>query len=198
MTDPTPFPSPTVGNPYAPPQDMSPATVMGDAEQIRQAHLSHEASVKSIGLLYMLGAIILVPVGIVMFGAAFLGDSLSFDGMESRVVTAVVGLIYVGIGLLQGFTALGLRSFQPWARIASIVLSAIGLLGVPIGTLISIYFLYLLLCKKGQYLFTPEYRQIIASTPHMKYRTSLAAWILLGLVILLIIVLIIAAIVSGI
>jgi hypothetical protein len=73
------------------------------------------------------------------------------------------------------------------------VLAAIGLLGVPFGTLINGYILYLLLSHKGQRIFAADYPEIVAATPHIKYRTSAAVWVLLGLVALLIVGLLMAA-----
>ena len=51
------------------------------------------------------------------------------------------------------------------------------------GTLIGFYMLYLLLSKKGTMVFSPEYKEIIAQTPHMKYKTSPVVWIALGLIV---------------
>ena len=51
-------------NPYAAPLvDAFVAPPVG-AEAMRQQYLSHEASVKSIGTLYMLGAIFFIPIGL--------------------------------------------------------------------------------------------------------------------------------------
>ena len=65
-------------------------------------------------------------------------------------------------------------------------MSVVGLIGFPIGTLISGYILYLLWGKKGRVIFSPEYQAVIAATPHVKYKTSIVVWILLGLVVVLI------------
>jgi len=54
------------------------------------------------------------------------------------------------------------------------------LIGFPIGTLIHGYILYLYWGTKGRKVFSPEYKQIIAGTPHVKYKTSIIIWILLG------------------
>ena len=35
------------------------------------------------------------------------------------------------------------------------------------------YILYLMLSEKGSVVFSPAYKEIIARTPHIKYRTSL-------------------------
>ncbi len=55
--------------------------------------------------------------------------------------------------------ARGVRKLAPWARITTIVLAAIGLLGFPVGTLINGYILYLMLSKKGKRIFEDDYRR---------------------------------------
>lgn len=92
--------------------------------------------------------------------------------------------VYLALGILLIATGRGVRRLQPWARTVAIVLSCIGLLGVPLGTLIHGYFLYLLLSAKGKRIFEPDYAAIFAATPHVKYRTSIVVWILLGILLL--------------
>jgi hypothetical protein len=181
-------------NPYAPTTNVSEVQIAtDDVEAYRRAYLNHEASVKSIGLLYMLGAIFMVPVGAFMvFGAVFAGQA-----QADAAVMAVVGVIYLGLGLLQGYAALGLRRLDPRARVVAIVLSVIGLLGIPIGTLISAYFLYLLLSEKGQIVFSEHYKQVILQTPHIKYKTSIVVWILLIILLVLIAFGLLAALLAG-
>ncbi|MGH9581434.1 MAG: hypothetical protein ACRD4O_00670 [Bryobacteraceae bacterium] len=47
----------------------------------------------------------------------------------------------------------GLLQFRPWARILMIVISALNLLHVPIGTAIGVYGLWVLLSNEGRLLF---------------------------------------------
>ena len=86
---------------------------------------------------------------------------------------------------LQIWTAIGLRQLRSWARIVSGVLSGIGLLGFPLGTLLNGYILYLLFSKKGTMVFSDEYKRVIELTPGIKYRTSIVVWIFLGLLLVL-------------
>jgi hypothetical protein len=53
-------------------------------------------------------------------------------------------------GLVAG---IGLLAFRPWARILTIVLSAIHLLNVPVGTAVGIYGLWALLNRETERLF---------------------------------------------
>jgi hypothetical protein len=77
------------------------------------------------------------------------------------------------------------RRLKPWARIGSGILSGIGLLGFPIGTIINGYILYLLFSKKGSMVFSDEYKRVIQQTPHIKYRTSVIILVALGLLLFL-------------
>tara|TARA_R110002049_G_scaffold2750_2_gene21470 strand:- start:259205 stop:259870 length:666 start_codon:yes stop_codon:yes gene_type:complete len=169
-------------NPYAPTADVSsPETDHDDAETMRKFYLSHEASVKSIGTLFFLGAIFLVLIGLSVL-ASMLGAANHPDP-NARVIVGVIGLVYLVMGLFQGLTGVAIRQLRPWSRIAAIILSGIGLLGFPIGTLISGYFLYLLVSEKGKMVFSPAYQKVIQQTPHIKYKTSIIVWILLGILL---------------
>lgn len=168
-------------NPYAPTAtEGSLAPELTDAETLRKSLLSHEASIQGIGTLYLLGAIFMVPLGILAILTAFAGQNAS-----DAILVAGLGSVYLGLGLLQGYAGMGLRRLTNSGRILGIGFGAIGLLGFPIGTLISIYILYLLLSRKGVTVFSDRYRQAIAQTPHIKYRTSIVIWILLSIVLAL-------------
>ena len=184
-----------IKNPYSPTSHVSPAEpVHGDAESIRRRYIAHEASIKSIGILYMLGAIIMIPIGMVMLVLPFARADM---GAAEAAIVVAISLIYLSIGVLQAFTAVGLRRLRPWARIVSIVLSVIGLLAFPLGTLISAYILYLLVSAKGEFIFSPPYQDIVFQTPHVRYKTSLVAWIALGVLLLVIAVGIVAAVATS-
>jgi len=167
-----------VVNPYSVPKsavaDVGPEA---EAEAVRQAHISTEASLRSVGLLYYLA-----------FASCALGAIIGFatpgaatDGVGVGIGVAVVMLVLALIFAAMGY---GLRGLKPWVRVPGIVLSIVGLLGFPVGTLINAYVLYLLFCAKGRYIFTPEYAAIAAATPHVRYRSSA---IMRGLMIVLLI-----------
>jgi hypothetical protein len=77
----------------------------------------------------------------------------------------------------------GLRKLRPWARIASIVMSILGLLNPPTGTLVNIYILYLLFSEKGRRIFQSDYPEIVAATPDVKAKTSIVVWVFVGLLV---------------
>jgi hypothetical protein len=166
-------------NPYAPPKARVEDVVQStsDAEAIRREFLKHEASVRSIGTLYYLFG------GLACIGALLLG--YLYFTVRSQLPVMVITPIYVLLGVLSILLGRGIKSLRPWARTTAVVLSCVGLLGVPVGTAINAYILYLLLSKKGKRVFEEDYAAIVAATPQIKYRGSVLTWILLGLLLLL-------------
>lgn len=146
-----------------------------NAEETRKQYLKHEASVKSAGFLYYLGGVAMFLIG--------LGGILAVRPGGVEIVPSFF-LVVLGVG--QFWTGTGLRRLKPWARIPTGILSGIGLIGFPIGTLINGYILYLVFSQKGKMVFSEEYRTVIEQTPHIKYRTSIIVWIVLGLLLALI------------
>ncbi len=146
------------------------------AEAVRNAHLSHEASVKSVGALYMIGGVLCLAAS-GLFLIVPRGGRAPIDGMLMLIPV---------IGIIQCATAVGLRALHGWARVPTGLLSGIGLLGFPVGTLINGYILYLIFSPKGSMVFSDDYHEIMAQTPHIKYKTSIIVkiflFLLLGLI----------------
>lgn len=151
-------------------------SVDSGSEVIRQEYIKHEASLRSIGTLYLLSAMsMIVSLLIVVPGLA-----RSSVGIVAIAITLVVygclTALFVGIYL-------GFRKLNSWVRIPTTLFSIVGLLGIPFGTLINGYVLYLIWSQKGRAVFTDEYRDIITATPHIKYKTSVLVWIFLAIII---------------
>lgn len=162
-------------NPYQAPAVVEVAAEL-DAESTRRKYLNHEASVKGVGSLYILGGVLGV-IGLLGLLAGF-----AF-GVQELVILVLMG----GIGVMQLIAGPGLRKFTSTGRILGAVIAGISLIVFPIGTVIGAYILYLLLGAKGKVVFSPEYQAVIAQTPHIRYRTSKVVWILLLLVLVLIV-----------
>jgi hypothetical protein len=160
-------------NPYAAPTaKVEDVGANPEAEAIRRAHISREASIKAVGFLYYLGA----AIGVIA-GGAFLTSGADSTG------PLVAFMLAFGIaGLVVGW---GVRALRRWGQVAGCVMAVFGLFGFPVGTVINGCILYLFLSKKGRTVFSPEYREVIAATPHVRYRTSIIVWIFLVLVIAL-------------
>ncbi|MBK8013053.1 MAG: hypothetical protein IPK13_17070 [Deltaproteobacteria bacterium] len=152
-----------------------------EAERIRKAHLTAETNIRSIGTLQIAGAV-LGALGLVAVAIpGFMGKQELPDPISMAVVATwcAIGLVYAAY-MASG---IGLRKLRRWARIPSVVLSALGLLAFPVGTLIGGIFLYVLLNKKAARVFAPDYEEILRKTPHIRYRTSALTWIIFGLIV---------------
>lgn len=180
-------------NPYAPPraEPEAPLFVLGDdlpeAEAIRGLHLSHEASIRSLGSLHYLGAGFGV-IGCLALGAVAFGGGMRMPPLLGAAVIAVYAIVAV-VNAALGY---GLRSLQSWARWTETTFSALGIAfsalctvaGLAMGILPGVvfyvfcvffqsYILYLLVSRKGSVVFSEQYKEIIRRTPYLKYQTTL-------------------------
>lgn len=169
-------------SPYAPPKaPLRDADVAAEgAEAIREAHIRHEVSLKSVGTLYLLGGAVLLLVALV--GATALLAEV--DTGAAPMMVGVFGL-YAVLAALQLALGVGYRRLRPWVRVPGGILSALGLLAIPVGTLINGYILYLMFSRRGQVILAPGYAAVVAATPHVRYRRTVGDWIALGIVVLL-------------
>jgi hypothetical protein len=158
------------------------------AEEMRKLHINHEASIRSIGLLYYLGGTAMLLGGVGMAIASFAAAQTS-----DRSVTAIVGVVLVPFAIGYFFVGSGLRRLRPWVRIPVGILSGLGLLSIPVGTIINGYILYLVFSQKGTTVFSAAYQDVIRQTPHIKYKTSIAVWIFLALVLVFLGVMVLVA-----
>lgn len=168
-------------NPYAPPQVTilsAPRSEIEEAEAIRKEHIKVEATVKSVGTLYYLGAFMFIVFGLM---TAFVP---SMDKSAGQGEALFISVFVLAFGIAYGVLGYGLRRLLSWARWPTVALSFIGLIGFPVGTLISILILVNLLGKKATLVFSPEYKDIIAATPHVKNKTSIIVKVLLVLLLL--------------
>jgi hypothetical protein len=148
---------------------------MTNAEQVRTEHLSAEASVRAIGTLQILGAVLVIlsVVGLIAAGAAGAGAGAGVMEVAFLFVFAVPGF----------FVGRGLRNLKNWARITAAIFCVPGILS-PITWII----LYCLLNRKAAFVCTPEYAAIRAATPHLKYRTSIIVKFFVWLLIIVLLV----------
>lgn len=156
-------------NPYAAPSvlELTPPLDAGrsNAEAIREEHIKTEATIKTIGLLYWLG-------GLAIVAAAAMSVIASVTTSETGVHELLISVTLLALGVFQFLVGNGLRKFQRFARICAGVISALGLLAFPVGTLINVLILGTLFRKKSRMIFSEPYKEIIAATPHVKYKSS--------------------------
>ncbi|HWQ56940.1 MAG TPA: hypothetical protein VN442_24845 [Bryobacteraceae bacterium] len=108
-----------------------------------------------LGALGIVGAVALLGI---FGGLAGLAGASGDEGARVAVplLGGLGGLLFMFVlilsvpGLIVG---IGLLSFRPWARILAIILSAIHLLNIPVGTAIGVYGLWALLNRETEELF---------------------------------------------
>jgi hypothetical protein len=182
-------------NPYQAPavqEVVAPAAPSTEAEAIRNRHLRHEASLKGAGLLYLIGGVI---VALSVVGLLAGGETLGArtDGAFNMYWITTGGL--VAVCFVQFVAGWGLRRLRPWSKIPAALLAALNFTRFPVSTLaevlgmlFSVYVLYLLFSAKGRTVLSPAYAEIVAQTPHLRYRTPRWIWITLLVIVLLIFV----------
>jgi len=169
-------------NPYQAPavQEIEAPPAM-DAEGIRQQHLRHEASLKGFGVLCYVGAAFnCYAVAMNYYVAWYSGAQRPVAGDHMVWLGITIAII-----VLQFSAGYGLRRLVPWSRIPAAILSAVSVTRLPIGPLFGAYGLYLVFSAKGRMVLSPAYREIVAQTPHLRYRTSSAVKILLVVVLII-------------
>ena len=104
--------------------------------------------------LKLLGAVSVLFTG--LLGGLFSGSigTMLVAGASSAAFAIVFGILAL-FGIIAGFAFL---SYRPWARYLLIIVAALNLFAFPIGTLISIYALWVLFSSETQMLFKAQER----------------------------------------
>jgi hypothetical protein len=146
-------------------------------QAVRQEHIGRERTIRGIAALYFSCSVIFALTGLIPLTMFF-----APTGQTRPRVPVLAMALCLGIAALFFAVGYGLRHLKPWGRVAAIVFAFVQLCGVPIGTVLGIWILYLLTSKGGKLIFSPGYKEVIAQTPTVKYRTPVVLWILLGVV----------------
>ncbi len=115
----------------------------------------------ALGVLGMLvGLAVLVVFGGIAGLIGLRGAEPSPEALVAVPILSLVGgaicLLLVLLSLPGIIAGVGLLKFRPWARVLTIVLSAIELLNVPLGTALGVYGLWVLLSPATEPLFHPH------------------------------------------
>ncbi len=166
-------------NPYAPTLHAAESEIdVHDEESIRRKYINHETNIKSIGSLFVLFSIVIFIVALVTESVAS-PRAASFSPLYIAFWTT--------LATAQLIAAFGLYRFQSWARMLAIPISIVWLAGIGLGTLLGLFFLYLLLSRKGAYVFSDEYKSIRKATPQVKYKMSaISMMIVVGLLLIIV------------
>ena len=122
-----------------------------------------ETHVKVLGVLFIvfsaLGVLCAIAL-LAVFGASAGIVGATAEPNDAALAIPIIGLAGMGLvifllivslpGLVAGF---GLLNLKPWARILAIVLCAINLINIPIGTIFGAYGLWVLLNKDTEQIF---------------------------------------------
>ncbi len=107
-----------------------------------------------LGVLAGLFVLAIFGVGGAIVGAAAQNDP---DAMVAAPIMGVIGValfLFILLASLPGIIAgVGMLKYRPWSRILAIVVSALNLLNVPLGTALGVYSLWVLLNNEVEQLF---------------------------------------------
>jgi hypothetical protein len=156
-------------NPYDTPALVEKPTVKKaptNVDEIRQQYQKIERAITSSGIVVGFLALLVGSV-------AFVRMNDNRPGGEGEVVFAV----------LAGVLAFGLMGCRRWARWPTIAFSLLMLPWFPLGTLVAVYMLYAVMCRKSDFVLTANYREIRRRTTIARRKTSKLTWAILGLMV---------------
>jgi uncharacterized membrane protein (DUF2068 family) len=207
----------SLDDPYRPPEsDLTPPIerISGFLTDERESelsdrtrHLPVEATIRTIGLIYILTAVFgFLNVGVMLYSPTFtemVAQQAAKSGVDPttfRMIAIVFMIFGAALVLLLG---LGLRELKNWARWTIIVFGVIGQLGkLPylinpvgaiqgfspslqtvtsiVGTVIAIVLIFLLFLPGADHVCSKHYRFVISETRELRATLGLRDKILLG------------------
>lgn len=179
----------TPENPFASPPEIDDDAVVkevSEEERIRRAYINFEVSVQAIGSLYYLGGLL---CGLAAGGSG--AAAIEHAGRAESGSLAGFAALYGFLAVVSIIIGRGLRTLSPWAKVPVGITALIGMLGIAmlggliavlIVALVIIYVLYPVFSKTGAFVFSPEYREIIRRTPHVRYK-SYFMWVVLAVLL---------------
>jgi len=120
-----------------------------------------DTHVKVLAALYIVFGILGTLFGIAMMALlGIIGVAGAASDPDAWMALPILGFTGAALGAfmlalsLPGIVAgIGLLKFKPWARILTIVLSALNLMNIPFGTILGVYGLWVMLSDEGARLF---------------------------------------------
>jgi hypothetical protein len=113
------------------------------------------ALITLLAVFQFLGAVLMLPLGAVTLVQAAGADD------PDAIVAIIAGGVMLVIGAVNLACGIGLWTLKPYGRVLQIALACIGLLGIPLGTIISALILY--------YMWRPGIRALFAGKPFVEY-----------------------------
>jgi hypothetical protein len=132
---------------------------------VEVSNIDMEGHIKALAILRIVLGAFGVVAGIVVF--AIFGGIAGIVGAvgvpkdpDAAIAIPILGglgtivlLIAVVVSVPSIIAGWGLLNFKPWARILTIIISALDILNVPLGTVLGVYGLWVLLNKEGEAIF---------------------------------------------
>jgi hypothetical protein len=120
-----------------------------------------ETHVKVLAWLYIVFGVLGSLLGLgLMALLTVIGAAGAASDPDAVLALPILGLTGVALGVFMLFLSLpgiiagmGLLQLRPWARVLTIVLSALNLMNFPFGTILGVYGLWVMLSDDGSRLF---------------------------------------------
>jgi len=119
-----------------------------------------EKHVKTTGILWIAKGILGIFVGFLVF-AIMLGIGFFANiqgGEEAFPILGIIGLFVAGLltvlSIPEILAGIGILKFKQWGKILGLVMAALNLLDIPVGTALAIYSFWVLLKDDSQELFS--------------------------------------------
>jgi len=129
-------------------------TTSGAAVTVEENRMRKHVNVAAI-LQIVFGSLIVIGALVIAFAFGFIDQFV--DDPTAIKVLSIIGTPLIVLMLLFGGAMIaggvGLFSCKPWARILTLVMAALGLLNIPIGTLKGVYIIWVLVQSETISLF---------------------------------------------
>lgn len=160
----------------------------GEMERTRKYFLINESSVKGIGCLFVFaGILIIISILFLSFPNIMRLSGPVGERFDQNVLLPEVAVANGRIVLFLGGLHIGigwaLIKLRNCARIIAGIFAIPGLVGIPIGTLISGYIIYSLFSKKAKYVCSIDYKKVISETPDIKCPIPIMIIIIIGILL---------------
>lgn len=117
-----------------------------------------EKHIKILGVLFIIHGIFLITVGAIVM-LLFMGGALIAGQSHLVAVLITIAAVIAGISIIRGIpeiiTGWGILQRKKWSRILGIIMGALNLFHIPLGTALGIYALWV--------LFNPEAEKLLTS-----------------------------------
>jgi hypothetical protein len=167
-----------VANPYAAPESTAVPPGETSVEHERRTHRTHEARVKGLGWALVMQGVARVLGGLLPAMAA-LGEQ---DGPDPAVASVflTVALTLMGVGALTIAAGVGVHLLRRWGWHMGVLACVVGLVYVPMGTVLSLWGAALLLAPKGRRVFRQDYAAIQSATRHVEWQPKPLPGLIVG------------------